>query len=125
MNLFTKEELEDYGFEVVNELCPTINGIKYACVSKGIVPVMPKKEYEANYNKDLIAAIILDEGFTHVFKVEEEEIMWCYDTNIAAGQVLSVCVMFKGFTKPEDEPEIALATLLEELENSSDEDDEE
>lgn len=91
-DLFTEDELwED--FEVLESDKGTISGIPYVCPTRKVVDFIRKSEFDEFYYKSLVKSILLDEGYTHIYKVVKQECQLSFDLKTLED---AICVMVTG-----------------------------
>jgi len=118
--LFTPDELESYGFELVVTPTANVGGVNYTCKVDKIVTSTVAEKFDKIYTKDMIASIMMDQGITHVYNVNKVEWFSPEDSSV----ITYVEVICKGFKVEEvEKTELNLEELLEALQN--DEEDEE
>lgn len=118
--MFTSDELESYGFELVTTETVNIDGVNYTCKVDKIVTSTTSEKFDKIYTKDMIASIMMDQGIPHVYNVNKVEWYSSEDSSV----ITYVEVICKGFKVREiEEVELNLEELLEALQ--SDEEDEE
>ncbi len=79
MKLFSNEELEDVGLEIVENPVVVIEGISYMCCSRKICNITKLSEWDEEFHKPMILSIVLDSGFTHVLSIEKLDTNWCFN----------------------------------------------
>jgi hypothetical protein len=118
--VFTSDELESYGFELVATPTKNIGGVNYTCKVDKIVTSTVAEKFDKIYTKDMIASIMMDQGITHVYNVNKVEWYSPEDSSV----VTYVEVICKGFKVEEvEEVELNLEELLAALQNDEDEED--
>lgn len=95
VDIFTKNELEELGFAVVNTPCFELNGRSYTCVSRKIINFRPRSDFDftADKNKALIVEHLRNQGFTHLYKVQAYLCRFSFDFETITD---AVAVLAKG-----------------------------